>query len=102
MARQIDRAVMAGRPFVFVDIGANVGLFSLCRFTRRRWFGGQARILAIELCSAKTCRRLRFNLDADPGLPVRAPAARARRQRRKRWLVEANRDDARRHAHSAA
>jgi FkbM family methyltransferase len=66
LARQIGRVVVTGRPFVFVDIGANVGLFSLYVAAHA---GGQARILAIEP-ERENLRRLRFNLDANPGLPI--------------------------------
>ena len=67
LARQIERAAAAGRPFVFVDIGANVGLFSLFVAAETN---GTARILAIEP-ERENLRRLRFNLDANPGLPIR-------------------------------
>src|SRR5262245_53032990 len=42
---EISRAKAAGRPFTFVDIGANVGLFSLFVAAQA---GSTARILAIE------------------------------------------------------
>lgn len=54
------------QPFVFVDIGANVGLFSLYVAALA---GANARILAIEP-EAGNLARLRFNLDANPGLPI--------------------------------
>jgi FkbM family methyltransferase len=66
LARQIDRVMVTGRPFVFVDIGANVGLFSLYVAAHA---GGHARIVAIEP-ERENLRRLRFNLDANPGLPI--------------------------------
>jgi FkbM family methyltransferase len=88
LARQIDRAVMAGRPFVFVDIGANVGLFSLFVAGRA---GGQARILAIEP-ERENLRRLRFNLDANPGLSIRV-LPHALGASAGTLAVEANRDD---------
>lgn len=49
-----------GRPFVFVDIGANVGLFSL--FVAA--YAAKARIIAVEP-DAENFSRLRFNLDAN-------------------------------------
>ena len=67
LARQIDRVVVTGRPFVFIDIGANVGLFSLYVAAHA---GGHARILAIEP-ERENLRRLRFNINANPGLPIR-------------------------------
>jgi len=67
LAAQIAEATAAGRPFVFVDIGANVGLFSLFVASCA---GGNASILAIEP-ERENLRRLRFNIDANPGLPIR-------------------------------
>ena len=66
LSRWIARAVTAARPFVFIDIGANVGLFSLFVAARA---GGNARIVAVEP-ERENLRRLRFNLDANPGLPI--------------------------------
>jgi FkbM family methyltransferase len=61
------RIVEAGkRPFVFVDIGANVGLFSLFVAARA---DGNARILAIEP-ERENLRRLHFSLDSNPGLSI--------------------------------
>ena len=60
-------AAAAGRPFIFIDIGANVGLFS---FFVAADANSNARILAIEP-ELENLRRLRFNLDANPGLPIR-------------------------------
>jgi FkbM family methyltransferase len=68
--REIAHARAEGRPFVFVDIGANVGLYSLFVAARVRT---QARILAFEP-EPGTFARLRFNLDANPGLPIEAYA----------------------------
>jgi len=51
---------------VFVDIGANVGLFS---FFVASCAGANARILAIEP-ESETLRRLRFNIEANGGLPI--------------------------------
>ena len=63
LAREI--AGVAGRPFVFVDIGANVGLFSLFVAATAR----AARILAIEP-EPGNFARLAFNIAANPGLPI--------------------------------
>lgn len=70
LAAEIDRPRAAGRPFVFVDIGANVGLFSLFVASRA---GADADILAIEP-EPENVRRLRFNIGANPGLPIRVIA----------------------------
>jgi FkbM family methyltransferase len=64
---QIDTARAAGRDFVFVDIGANVGLFS---FFVASCAGPRATILAIEP-ELENLKRLRFNLAANPGIPIR-------------------------------
>jgi FkbM family methyltransferase len=66
LSAQIEAAAAAGRPFVFVDIGANVGLFSFFVAART---GGNARILAIEP-DRQSVGRLQFNLAANPGLPI--------------------------------
>jgi FkbM family methyltransferase len=52
--------------FTFVDIGANVGLFSLFVASRA---GQDARILAIEP-EPGNLRRLEFNVRANPGVPI--------------------------------
>jgi FkbM family methyltransferase len=67
LAREI--AGVAGRPFVFVDIGANVGLFSLFVAATAH----AARILAIEP-EPGNFARLAFNIAANPGLPITALA----------------------------
>lgn len=67
LAARIARSRAAGRPFVFVDIGANVGLFS---FFVASCAGSNAKILAIEP-ERENLRRLRFNIDANRGLPIR-------------------------------
>jgi FkbM family methyltransferase len=54
------------RRFTFVDIGANVGLFSLFVASCA---GRQARILAIEP-EPGNLRRLEFNVRANPGVPI--------------------------------
>lgn len=66
LARGIAEAQAAGRPFVFVDIGTNVGLFSLYVVAQSR---GSACILAFEP-EPGNFERLRFNLAANPGLPI--------------------------------
>jgi len=67
LAAEVDAVRAAGRAFVFVDIGANVGLFSLFVASCA---GPEARILAIEP-EPENVRRLRFNLEANPGIGVR-------------------------------
>ncbi|MGA8499477.1 MAG: FkbM family methyltransferase [Xanthobacteraceae bacterium] len=62
----IARAKANGRPFTFVDVGANVGLFSLFVASRA---GREARILAIEP-EPGNLRRLEFNIRANPGVPI--------------------------------
>lgn len=62
----ISESRAAGRPFVFVDIGANVGLFSLFVASRA---GADARILAFEPEPGNVAR-LRFNVAANPGAPI--------------------------------
>jgi len=66
----IAQAKAQGRPFTFVDIGANVGLFSLFVAARA---GAQARILAIEP-EPGNLKRLHFNIGANPGVPITAIA----------------------------
>jgi FkbM family methyltransferase len=68
LAADIARAAEQGRPYVFVDIGANVGLFSLFVAARA---GDRARILAIEP-EPGNLRRLTFNIGANPHAPVTA------------------------------
>jgi FkbM family methyltransferase len=70
LAAEIGRGAAAGRPFVFVDIGANVGLFSLFVAAHA---GNEARILAIEPEPGNRAR-MTFNIDANPGLPIRPVA----------------------------
>jgi FkbM family methyltransferase len=65
LAREIARVAATGQPFVFVDIGANVGLFSLFVAATAR----SARILAIEP-EPGNFARLAFNIAANPGLPI--------------------------------
>ena len=56
-----------GRSFTFLDIGANVGLFS---FFVAASAGSDARILAIEP-EAGNFARLLFNIQSNPGVPIR-------------------------------
>jgi FkbM family methyltransferase len=67
LAGEIARLAPTGRPFVFVDIGANVGLFSL--FVAA--MAPAARIIAIEP-EPGNFERLLFNLAANPNLPIKA------------------------------
>src|ERR1700684_801401 len=66
LENDIAGAKAQARPFTFVDIGANVGLFSLFVASRA---GQEARILAIEP-EPGNLRRLEFNIRANPGVPV--------------------------------
>ncbi|MEO1253110.1 MAG: FkbM family methyltransferase [Pseudomonadota bacterium] len=62
----LDRAIAAApadRPFVFIDAGANVGLYSLFARSAAARHGRAFKGLAIEP-DPETARRLRFNLDA--------------------------------------
>jgi FkbM family methyltransferase len=67
LAAEVDKAVAAGRTFVFVDVGANVGLFSLYVAS---YAGANAKILAIEP-EPENVRRLRFNVTLNTGVPIR-------------------------------
>jgi FkbM family methyltransferase len=67
LASRIARAGDAGRRFVFVDVGANVGLFSFFVAASAR---GDAEIIAVEP-EREHLRRLRFNIEANGGLPIR-------------------------------
>lgn len=62
----IDAARAAGRRFEFIDIGANVGLFSLLVAS---YAGANARILAIEP-EPENLTRLRFNMSLNPAIAV--------------------------------
>jgi FkbM family methyltransferase len=62
----IDATRAAGRRFEFVDIGANVGLFSLLVAS---YAGSKARILAIEP-EPENLTRLRFNMSLNPAIAV--------------------------------
>src|SRR5215467_2203053 len=67
LAAEIDRAKVDGSPFVFVDIGANVGLFS---FFVAACADRNARILAVEP-DPENLSRLAFNVRINPGVPIR-------------------------------
>ncbi len=62
----LHRARNADRPFVFLDIGANVGLFSLFVAAHA---GPNTRILAFEPDQANL-QRLYFNIQSNPGVPI--------------------------------
>jgi FkbM family methyltransferase len=66
LAAEIDHVRAAGRPFVFVDIGANVGLISLFVAAKA---GPAARIIAIEP-EPGNFARLAFNIASNPPLPI--------------------------------
>lgn len=66
LAGAIDRGGEQDRPFVFVDIGANVGLFSFFVAARAT---PRARILAVEP-EPGNVQRLDFNVRANPGVPI--------------------------------
>jgi FkbM family methyltransferase len=68
LAGEID--AVRGRPFVFVDIGANVGLFSLFVAAKA---GVRARIIAVEP-EPGNMARLAFNAAVNGPLPIRALA----------------------------
>jgi FkbM family methyltransferase len=66
LAAALDRSLAAGESFTFVDIGANVGLYSL--FVAARG-GGGARVLAIEP-QPGILERLIYNRKANPDLNI--------------------------------
>jgi FkbM family methyltransferase len=66
LAAEIDRAKADGSPFVFIDIGANVGLFSFFVAARA---ARNARILAVEP-DPENLSRLAFNIRINPGVPI--------------------------------
>jgi FkbM family methyltransferase len=63
----VAAARAAGRPFAFVDVGANVGLYALAVAAAA---GGTARVLAIEP-QPGIAGRLAANIAANPGFDVR-------------------------------
>jgi len=68
LSREIDAARAREREFVFVDIGANVGLFSMFVAAAA---GTGAKIIAVEPESGNF-ERLLFNIQSNPGVPIRA------------------------------
>jgi FkbM family methyltransferase len=64
---EIDKARAAHRTFVFIDVGANVGLFSLMVASHA---APHAKIVAIEP-EPQNLRRLGFNIAANPDIPIR-------------------------------
>jgi FkbM family methyltransferase len=70
LADEIGGSAALGRPFVFVDIGANVGLFSLFVAAHA---DRDATIVAVEPEPGNRAR-MDFNLAANPGLPIRPVA----------------------------
>ena len=82
----IDKKVAAGGPFVFLDIGANVGLYSLFVASHAR---GSARILAAEP-QPGIVDRLRFNIACNPGFDISvAPVAVADREAEVELVIHA-------------
>jgi FkbM family methyltransferase len=71
LTAEIARATRCRASFVFVDIGANVGLFS---FFVAACAGPSARILAVEPAKGNL-ERFFFNMRANPGLPIRVISA---------------------------
>jgi len=76
------------RPFVFIDAGANVGLFSLFVAAQT---GSNARILAVEP-EPGNLARLTFNVASNPGLPIR-PIALALTEEEGEAAITPNRHD---------
>ncbi len=66
LKRDLHRARNARRPFVFLDIGANVGLFSLFVAAEA---GPNTRILAFEP-DPLNLKRLNFNIQSNPGVAI--------------------------------
>jgi FkbM family methyltransferase len=66
LAEAIDRRIASGATFTFIDIGANVGLYSLYVASRS---GARARILALEP-QPVLVERLRFNVKTNPSANV--------------------------------
>lgn len=95
----ITQALMASpskRPFVFVDGGANVGLYSLFVASEARRLGRAARIVAIEP-DPTNLGRLRFNVSASGASEIHvAPYALGDRSQTGRLLsVQGNRGEVR-------
>lgn len=66
LANAIDKRITAGETFTFIDIGANVGLYSLFVASRG---GARTRILAVEP-QPGIVERLRFNVEANAGMNI--------------------------------
>jgi FkbM family methyltransferase len=87
LADAIDRCLAADGTFTFVDIGANVGLYSLFVAARA---GDRARILAIEP-QPGILERLRFNLAANPAVKIEVlPVALSDRDGAAELVLDAN------------
>lgn len=94
----IDQRAAQGRPFIFVDIGANVGLYSL--YVARR-AGPQARILALEP-QPGIVDRLRFNIQANANADITVlPVAVADRNGEMDLIID-ERDSGGTHLHNSA
>jgi FkbM family methyltransferase len=70
LVAEIKKSKAAGKAFQFIDIGANVGLFSLFVASCA---GSNANILAIEP-EPENIRRLQFNIAANPDIAIRVIA----------------------------
>ena len=66
LAAAIEQRVRAGATFTFVDVGANVGLYSLFVASRG---GAHARVLAVEP-QRELVARMAFSLQCNPGFNV--------------------------------
>jgi FkbM family methyltransferase len=64
----VDRLAQEGRDVTFIDVGANIGGYSLFVAARTK---GRGRVLAIEP-QPVVFERLCFNISANPGLGVKA------------------------------
>ena len=84
----IDRILESNRDYVFIDIGANVGLFSffVAGYSRRC-----ARIVAVEP-EVSNMARLQFNIRANPGVPIQ-PVLVALGDEAGELAIELNRSD---------
>jgi len=88
LVTEIDKAEGSGRTFVFVDVGANVGLFSLFVAS---YASRTAKIIAVEP-EPRNLSRLRFNVAANPSVPIRVIAL-ALGESEGRVVVEVNKRD---------
>ena len=86
LAAVLDGRLAAGEGFTFVDIGANVGLYSLFVAARA---GARARVLAIEP-QPGILERLTYNREANPDLNIEiVPCAVANREGEIELLIDA-------------